>query len=263
MKINTLVSTLNMDEKLYQKQNTKGEVIVINQCDTSGFEIKEDIDKVTKIYSFNERGIGKSRNTAILRSDADISILADDDEIFLDNYLEIVESSYANYPDADLILFDVLLIEEEQILNKKIKKSHVVTLFNSLKYGAVNITFRNESIRKGDIFFSNNFGGGASFGSGEDSKFIVDCLKKNMKIYAVDKHIANLTSDRPSTWFKGYDKNFFYDKGALFSAFDLKLGFIYGLITFHKSFLNKGNLTYTEKLSSFIKGYINYQKLYK
>ena len=43
-----------------------------------------------------------------------------------------------------------------------------------------------------------------------------DCLKKGLKIIAVEEKIAKLTEDRDSTWFTGFDEKYYYDKGALY-----------------------------------------------
>lgn len=256
MKINTLVSALHLNKQNLKNQNLKGDVIVINQSEKNDFEQITDDFTNYKIYSYPERGIGKSRNSALLRAESDIALLADDDEVFADNYHEIIINGYEKYPDADVILFNV----KRNDLPNKIKKDHEIRLTNGLKYGAVNISFKTESIRRADIYFSNNFGGGARFGSGEDSKFIVDCLKAGLKIIAVNQQIASIDDERESTWFKGYNDTFFFDKGALFSAFNIKSGLLIGSGLILKSFKNKGTLTNKEKLLLFKKGYSYYQK---
>ena len=59
------------------------------------------------------------------------------------------------------------------------------------------------------------FGGGALYQNGEDSLFIDECIKKGLKVYALPVDIGKETG-RPSTWFKGYDDKFFYDRGVLY-----------------------------------------------
>ncbi|MBC9875437.1 glycosyltransferase [Macrococcoides bohemicum] len=256
MEINTLVSALNLNKTQLKNQNLQGDVIVIDQSDKNDFEEITDEHAAYKIYSYPERGIGRSRNSALLRTTAEVALLADDDEVFADNYQEMIINGYEKYPDADIILFNV----KRNDLPNKIKKDHEVNLANALKYGAVNISFKTESIRRADIYFSNNFGGGARFGSGEDSKFIVDCLKAGLKIVAMNQQIATIIDERESTWFKGYNDTFFFDKGALFSAFNIKSGLLIGSGLILRSFKNKGTLTNKEKLLLFKKGYSYYQK---
>ena len=64
--------------------------------------------------------------------------------------------------------------------------------------------------------FSLLFGGGAPYSAGEDSLFIMRCVKSGMKIYALPVSIGR-EELRPSTWFNGYTEKFFYDRGVLFS----------------------------------------------
>ena len=62
------------------------------------------------------------------------------------------------------------------------------------------------------------FGPNAIYKSGgDDTLFIVDCLKKGLKLYSSPIVLGNICSDT-STWFKGYNKKYFFDKGALFTA---------------------------------------------
>lgn len=53
-----------------------------------------------------------------------------------------------------------------------------VRWYNYAKYGAARLAVRREALIKSDINFSLRFGGGAQYGSGEDTIFLSDCLKK-------------------------------------------------------------------------------------
>lgn len=257
MKINTVLSALNLDKNIMLTQNLSGEVIAINQNQKfESIEYLTDSKANYSIYNFKQKGIGKSRNKGILLSSCDIVVIADDDEKFYDDYLNIIEKAYTNFPDYDVILFNVKNGDQKDKINEITK----VNLINCYKYGAVNFSFKLESIRKKDIYFSNNFGGGAPHGSGEDSKFLVDCLKNNLKVIAIPITIAQLDTESESTWFKGYNEKFFFDKGALFSSYNLNTGKILGLLVLIKSFRNKGKLRLFEKIIYFIKGYNYYKK---
>lgn len=59
--------------------------------------------------------------------------------------------------------------------------------------------------------------GGAKYGSGEDSLFIRDALKRGLKIYTSKEVIAEI-NETESTWFSGYNDKYFFDRGALFSC---------------------------------------------
>ncbi|HAZ18610.1 MAG TPA: hypothetical protein DCY75_00365, partial [Clostridiales bacterium] len=51
-----------------------------------------------------------------------------------------------------------------------------------------------------------------------DTLFLHSCLQKGLKIYAVPDSIATLSDERESTWFRGYNEKYYYDKGVLFAA---------------------------------------------
>ena len=48
--------------------------------------------------------------------------------------------------------------------------------------------------------------------------FLSDCIDKKLKVYSYPAVIAYLQDERESTWFKGYNEKYFFDKGVLFSV---------------------------------------------
>ena len=85
-----------------------------------------------------------------------------------------------------------------------------------MRFGAARISARLNSLRLKGISFNLCFGGGAQFSNGEDSLFLMDCIRKGLKIYSYPVVIAKLI-ERQSTWFMGYNDKYFFDKGVLFS----------------------------------------------
>ena len=212
MKLEVLVSSMNKDPKiLVENMNINTDAIIINQCEKNLYEEFQYNNHTIRVFHFNERGIGLSRNNALLRARGDILLLADEDEVLCDNYDEIILNQFID--DRDFVVFNIKGLS----VNRKIyqiKKIRRVRKYNSLRYGAVRMAFRLDFVRKNNIFFSLLFGGGTKFGSGEDSIFIYDCLKKGAKVYSCPEVIANVDFSE-STWFNGYNEKFFYDKGAL------------------------------------------------
>lgn len=223
-RLEVLTATMHQDIKdlsISKKMNIKSDNIIINQTDTIGYAEEIENNYKIKMFSFNERGVGKSRNNALLRSSSDICLMADDDMVYVDNYQDIVKNAYYKYPDADFIVFNVRVHYSDRI-EERVKKSGKVHFHNSLKYGTVTFSFKRKAILKNNIFFSLLFGGGAQYGSGEDTLFIWTALKKGLKVYADQSIIADVYN-LESSWFKGYNDKFYKDKGALFQALSPRL----------------------------------------
>ena len=242
MKLQVLVSAMNIKniKEFISDINLKTSAIIINQCDKNFYEEYDNI----KIYSFNEKGVGLSRNSALMRSNGDIVLIADDDVRYVDNYEEIIIEEFKRNPKADMIVFNLQSENKERPLYD-IKKVIKLSRFNCLKYGACRYAIKLDKLKEKNIYFSLLFGGGAKYGSGEDSIFIHDCVKKGLKVYTSTKLIACVKQDT-STWFNGYNSKFFYDKGYLYKNLYGRLRYLMSLqflirhykITKENGFLN-------------------------
>lgn len=216
-KVEVLVASMNRtNTSLYNEMNIQTDAVIINQCDRFERTVLTINGNELKFYSFNERGVGRSRNHALMNSSADICMLADEDMIYVDGYEKIVLRAFKKNPKADMILFEIESLNPE----KKcvvIKKNARITLFNGLKYGACRIAFKREKVIRSNIWFSLMFGGGAKYCAGEDSLFIYECIKKGLKLYTCKEKIADVKQDT-SSWFTGYGEKYYKDKGALCAA---------------------------------------------
>ncbi len=212
-KIEVLVATMHQtDYSLLDKMNIQTDAIIVNQCDNNDIKTFDYKNKKVKWLSFSERGVGLSRNNALMRATGDICLVADDDMVYHDGYEEKVIKTFSDIKKADVIIFNI----DEKIKNRHVNTKTVkVNKHNFGRYGAVRIAFKRNSVFLNGISFNLMFGGGTKYGSGEDSLFLKSCLDKGLKIYAVPYSIATLIEDRESTWFKGYNEKYFTDKGVL------------------------------------------------
>lgn len=257
----SLISTVDKNAyELSKKMNLKSSALIINQQVSNYYNEYELEEYIIREFGFNERGIGLSRNTALMRSKADICLMADDDMIYVDDYLEKIEKEYRNNPDADMIIFNVRVHDSSGVI-EKVKKSGRVNYFNSLKYGTVSFTFKREKILKNNIFFSLLFGGGAKFSNGEDSIFLWDCLKKGLNVYSSTEIIADVYNFQ-SSWFTGYNEKFFLDRGSLFEALSPKFSLllIYQYVI-RKYPIFRNYYSRAEAISLMKKGRTRYKKL--
>lgn len=257
MQIQVLVASLNQsDHSLVKKMNIHTDAIIGNQCDYNSVEDFQIDDNNIKYLNFNERGVGLNRNNALMRATGDILVFADDDEILVDNYDSIIKKAYAQLPDADAIIFNIVTSAEdkEHRRDSKIRRARI---YNCLNYGAPRITVLNNSVKKHNITFHSQFGGGAIYSSGEDSLFIGDMISNKLKVYIYPAVIAYV-DQTTSTWFKGYNEKYFYDKGVFFAALAAKFGRLLCLLL-----LFKNRKRYFNNTSELIRGIKRAMKGYR
>ena len=227
MNIQILIATMNQtDHTILDRMNIQTDAIVGNQCGKN--EIKDFAykDQSIKWLSFKERGVGLNRNNVLMRATSDIIMFADDDMVFTDHYEEIIAEAYKKLPHADVIIFDLQYPDRPR---KPITKIERLTARKCMRFGAARISAKLESLRIHGISFNLCFGGGARFSSGEDSLFLMECIRKGLKIYSYPVVIAKLI-ERKSTWFVGYNDKYFFDKGVLFSLLYPNLCKVYAII---------------------------------
>ena len=255
MKLEILVSTMNCTEpkELVKKMNINSDAIIINQCDKFSYEEFVYQKHLIKVYSFNERGLGLSRNNALMRASGDIVLLADDDEIFEDGYEKLILEEFRKSKNSDMIIFDIKSYSNRNVKSINIKRRKRVNKLNCLKYGSVRLAFRLDIIRKKNILFTQVCGAGTKYGSGEDSVFIYDCLNKRMKIFTSPLIIASVDFSE-SSWFKGYDEKYYFGKGAVFRILHGRLSVLFMIIYLIRHKVEKSTLTNLEKLDFMIKG---------
>ena len=229
MKLEVLLATIDQkDDAVLDDMAVRSDIIVCNQTnEKTAYKIYDKNGYQVRWYDFQERGVGLNRNNALLRSTADICLLADDDEIFEENYDKIVLESFEKNPQADVIMFNFYLPNGQ--IRSNLKKKRRVRVRNCGKYGAYRIAFRRMSVIKNAISFNQLFGGGCMFTAGEDVIFTKTCLQKGLHIIEVPECILRQVDRRPSTWFKGHDRSFYEDFG---SGYYCNFGNLAYIITF-------------------------------
>jgi len=214
MKLQTLVSCVkqNMDT-IAETMNLGSDAIVINQCDENAYTEYNYKGNTIRCHSFKERGVGLSRNNALLRADADVVLFSDEDIRYKDGYADLVLGEFEKHPNADMILFNFDVVEDRATYY--IEKEHRITRLNCGRYPTYSFAIKREKLHRANVTFSLLFGGGAKYSNGEDSLFVRECIKKGFRIIAVPVTLGK-EEPRPSTWFNGYTKKFFYDRGVLY-----------------------------------------------
>lgn len=214
MKVQVLASVMNEElQALADRMGLESDAVIINQCNRLGYEEMEQKGHRIRFYSFPDRGVGRSRNEAILRAEGDICLFSDGDIVYEPGYAEAVEKEFLNRPDADMILFNVTVEEDRRTYCITERKR--VRWYNCGRYGAVSFAVRRESLLSSGVTFSLLFGGGAKYSAGEDSLFLKEFMGKGYSVYTAPVTIARETGG-DSTWFQGYNEKFFRDRGVLY-----------------------------------------------
>lgn len=214
MTLQLLVSAVHQDpRKLAEKMNIGSDAIIVNQCDANAYDEWEYKGHRIKAYSFAEKGVGLSRNNALLRADHDISLFADEDIVYTDDYEKQVLQAFETHPEADMLLFNMDVAPDRRTY--QIEQFGRVKQYNCGRYPTYSFAIRTEKMHEKNITFSLLFGGGAKYSNGEDSLFIKECITKRLKVFRVPVTIGREVP-RPSTWFSGYHEKFFFDRGVLY-----------------------------------------------
>lgn len=214
MKIQLLVSAVDKDAgALIEQMHISTDAVIVNQCDRYGYEEMINSGHRVQVFFMPERGVGLSRNTALLHADADICVFSDEDIVLSKDYAGQICRAYEDLPDADMILVNVKVSPSRRTYwNEDI---HRITYRNYGRYPAYSITAKHDALLRANAHYSLLFGGGAKYSNGEDSLFIKDCLKAGLKIYSHTVCIGE-EIERESTWFSGYHEKFFKDRGVLY-----------------------------------------------
>lgn len=228
--LQTLVVTMNRDDYSFVfENNIKSDVIIANQADrTSYLEETGHDDQKIKMITTNTKGVGKNRNICLLFADADYILFADDDVKYDDGVKEAVLQAFSEIPKADVLVFGIRFSKNGEITGTKHLKGGRLHIWNSLDFATPLIAVKRKSIVRKRIFFSELFGGGCVYSHGEDTLFIVDCLKKHLKLYSYD-FVLGTTFKDSSTCFDGYNERFYYNFGALARAIFGKTAYLYML----------------------------------
>ena len=216
--IEVMIATMHQtDLSILERCNIQTPCLVVNQCDKTDYIEEERDYGLVRMISSTERGLSRSRNTALKNSHADICVICDDDIAYRHGYKEVICSAFTSIPNADVIVFNINSLNPEIRPQERLfKKIQRIPKYKT--YSSVHIAFRRSSILDHGIEFDKRFGTGSGmYTMGEDSLFFTKIHKAKLKAYTYPAVIADLSSET-STWFKGYNKKYFYDVGAFLSA---------------------------------------------
>lgn len=220
MNLEVLISCMNQENmQILDKTGIYTDAIMVNQrpddhqlsmnCLSRIEWIASEMSKECKkrMLTTDSKGLSVSRNLAIQHAVGDVCLLCDDDEKLDSDYRDTILDAYRELPDADIICFRIA--NQPSRLKQETQR---LTKWTAMRIASWQITFRRESILKRGIRFDEDMGAGTGNGGGEEVKFLRDCIKAGLKAYYVPKSIGTVAQTE-STWFKGFDQDFFYKRG--------------------------------------------------
>ena len=258
-KLEVLCVTMHQkDFSKIKEMNIHTDVIFANQADETSHKTLEFEDYTAQMITTTTRGVGINRNVALMYASAEYCLLADDDVVYDDDMSVRVISEFESHPDADLIIFHLKSDDPVRIVKsyEKTKKWHK---FKGLPWGGYRIAVRLSAVRKANVWFTTLFGGGAIFPSGEDSMFLTDLRKAGLTFYVSKETIGKVSFDT-STWFSGFNENYFYGKGAFLQAVRPKLKYFWMLYMLGRTY-KKSDMKLKSRFKWMYYGSVGYKKL--
>lgn len=216
MRLQTLIATMYRDApwSFIGDIHPESPVVVINQCNTESIDRTDICGVPVVVYSSLLRGISASRNEAILHADSDIFLTGDDDIVYRAGYAAIVTRAFETHPDADIIAFNTAWNHmPPRMIPPRTIQSWQKSPENRY-YPSVSIAYRRSSFIRANLHFHPLFGTGSRYLNGEETIVLHEARKAGLRIYESPEIIADVDCSE-STWFNGYDRRYFHDKGAL------------------------------------------------
>lgn len=210
-KLQVLVATMKqIDLSLAERMNIQCGAVIANQAGRNEVTVAGNVKMVTT----DTRGVGLNRNIALLASDADILLFADDDVVYYDDMSQAVCRAFEENPQADVLIFGMDMTKNGQIFEQRRVKNRKLHVWNAMRFGTYRIAIRRSAWLRANVMFNQNFGGGCPFSSGEDSLFLKSCFDRGLQVWGYDYVLGRCAKD-VSSWFTGHNEKYFYDKGVL------------------------------------------------
>lgn len=210
IKLEVLISAMHQsDMTLIEKSNINTDALIINQCDIDKVEEQNSNGWRRKMVSTTERGLSKSRNRAIREAKGDICLICDDDEKYDCEMPEKIVQVFSEHKRADIICF--IVRHNTKKYPRRLKR---IGIFRALRVSSCQIAFKRSRIIEKGILFNENIGSGTPLGSGEETKFLIDAIKKGLTVIYVPIEIGEV-AQVSSQWFSGFDTKYFHNRGTV------------------------------------------------
>ena len=216
--IEILIATMNRDSLDFLKSMfpfcsfTNFSILIINQTKKDRILVS-DYHNVRVINSF-DKGLSKSRNLALANAVGKILVIADDDIIYQEGFMDKIVKIYNKFPKAVAINFCAIGLDGNLMKKYPLISKNNLNVFDILNTSSIEMTLNKEILNTTDIRLDENFGLGAAFEMGEEAIFLFDLKRKNKQLVfepkVIVKHKELTSADKKSI----IDRYYIY--GALY-----------------------------------------------
>jgi glycosyltransferase involved in cell wall biosynthesis len=165
-------------------------VLVVHQIPTDATYAYDRLfdRRLLSIHPFRERGLAKSRNRAISLANEDLLIPTDDDVRFLEGATQVVDESFRDNPDADILTFQV--VGEDGRTYKSYAASSFKHSLNTVRrVFSIEIALRREATARG-LKWDERFGLNARFPGGLEQAFMKNVLDLGLNAFYIPRSIV-------------------------------------------------------------------------
>lgn len=215
--ISILISTMNRSdlsflEAIFPHHEWRDlNLVIVNQT-KKGQELKSEYKNIIVVNSY-EVGLSKSRNLALKKCITTIAVIADDDVVYKNNFLQKIVNAYNQLPDAGLILFQIETFSGKPYKNNYPRDVLKVSKRNRPAVSSIEMTVKKDVLLQSKICFNEYFGLGSYFQSGEEKLLLEELLSKKKSVYHIPEFIVE-HDEISSATNQGADR-FIYAQGAL------------------------------------------------
>ena len=259
--VEVLVTTMNQsDFSKYTQMNLQTDAVIANQVGIDKYSEKNINDHKVKLISTCTRGLSRNRNIAMAYASQndDFILFADDDLVFNDGYEQLILEEFKRHPKAEAIKFNIHdLSETRKICMRQIEKFEKATRHNMTSSGVCGMVVRRCVLINHNLHFHENFGAGTENYCGEDTIFLMEMLKKKVRIYRSPIDIAGIDQSE-SSWFCGHDERFFTTAGMVLGEIYPKLSYLLVIRSAFKAYCRRDSgMSFKAILNSYYKGIRN------
>lgn len=150
-------------------------------------------------------GLSRNRNNSIALSSGDILLIADDDNVYTNEYIDTILQAWNENPDADILTFQAETLEGNPLHE-----------YPAQFVSSVEMTMRRDSIIWNNLKFNERFGlGSPKLCAGEEDVFLANARRQGLTIRYIPKVIVRTRETASSRQFLGNPK-MQITKGATF-----------------------------------------------